>query len=184
MNKFLPTVLAAPAFIAALGALNFASTDAEARGKSSSSGARSQSSGARAHATVSGSRAHTSGSGVRASGAGARAHAHVSGTHSHSYYRGVGVGVIIGAPIIAAAWWPYSGPYYDSGAYYPPIVQAPELPVVYIEQQTPVDFAQNAPQPQIQQHQFWYYCEDSQTYYPYAQDCATAWLRVVPYAPQ
>ena len=30
----------------------------------------------------------------------------------------------------------------------------------------------------------WFFCPDSQTYYPYAQSCATPWQRVIPHAPR
>ncbi len=29
----------------------------------------------------------------------------------------------------------------------------------------------------------WYFCPDTQAYYPYAQSCASAWQRVVPHPP-
>ena len=27
---------------------------------------------------------------------------------------------------------------------------------------------------------YWYYCPDSKAYYPYVQQCPTAWLKVIP----
>lgn len=114
-------------------------------------------------------------------------------------YLGAG---IIGASILAAPYvyarpyyrpYGYSGypyyPYYGYGpAYYPPVV-VQEQPTVYIEQQDPntgspsTPPASSAPQAQAQQ-QFWYFCQDTQTYYPHVQNCATPWQRVTPYAPQ
>ncbi len=109
--------------------------------------------------------------------------------HGHSHAR---VGVFIGAPLLLAPlWWPY---------YYPPapvvvrervIVREPL--VFYDERGNPVPPAQ--PQVQAQQAQpsaqpqagapapSWYFCPDTQTYYPYAQTCASAWQRVAPQPP-
>jgi len=36
--------------------------------------------------------------------------------------------------------------------------------------------------PQAQQ-QYWYFCNDSRTYYPYVQQCAGQWQRVTPRPP-
>jgi len=153
MKKFISTLLAGLAVICSLGALTFVSTDAGARGHSS--GSRSHSSGARSHS---------------------------SGVRSHSFYRGAGVGVFVGAPIIASPWWYNPDPYYGYGPYFPPVVQGQEQPSVYFEQQAPMGVGSSAPQAQAQQ--YWYYCQDSSTYYPYVQNCATPWQLVVPHAPQ
>lgn len=85
--------------------------------------------------------------------------------------------------------YPYAGyPYYGyAPAYYPPVVV--EQPSVYVEQQAPYAAApyapppSSAPQAQAQQ-QFWYFCQDTQTYYPHVQNCATPWQRVAPHAPR
>lgn len=128
------------------------------------------------------------------------------------YHRGGGprLGVylgagIVGASILAAPYAyarPYYNPYYYSGypyapyygygpaypAYYPPVV-VQEQPRVYIEQQDATmgspsaPPASSAPQSQAQQ-QFWFFCQDTQTYYPHVQTCATPWQRVTPHAPQ
>ena len=159
MKKFFPTLLTGLAVMCSLGALTIVSADADARGRSS--GARSHSTGARSHST-----------GVRT---------HTSGVRSHSFYRSAGVGVFIGAPIIASPWWYNTDPYYGYGPYYSP-VQGQQQPTVYVEQQAPMDGAQ--PTPQAQAQQYWYYCQDSNTYFPYVQSCATPWQPVVPHAPQ
>jgi hypothetical protein len=114
-------------------------------------------------------------SGVRGHVAGT--HGQVAGVRSHSF-RGARVGIVVGAPIIASPWgrypYPYSYPYYYGydPYYYPPVAYVQEQPAVYLEQQTP------PPQ------QYWYYCQDSKTYFPHVQTCATPWQRVVPYAPR
>lgn len=106
------------------------------------------------------------------------------GHFSHSGWRGgyggfhsrARVGVFIGAPLLAAPWYAYPSPYYYPYPYYPyPAVS--EGPVTYIEQNPPVEAA---PAPQAQVQQYWYYCQDSQTYYPHVQTCASPWQRVVP----
>ena len=108
-------------------------------------------------------------------------HRPLAGAHSHRVYRGSRV--VIGAPLIASPWWygpyPYAYPhYYGYGPYdYPPVPYVYEQPMVYLER-TPPPAAAPAPEP------YWYYCQDSKTYYPHVQTCATPWQRVIPHAPQ
>lgn len=86
--------------------------------------------------------------------------------HGHGH-RGPRVGVYIGGPL----WWGH--PYYHAPSYYyvpTPIVQPSP---VYIEQ-APAP-AVSAPAPA-----YWYYCRESQGYYPYVKDCPAAWERVAP----
>ncbi|MEA3152875.1 MAG: hypothetical protein QOK44_464 [Betaproteobacteria bacterium] len=99
---------------------------------------------------------------------------------------GVGVGVFIGAPLYPyyypryyypPAYYPpayYPGPY----AYYPPAVAAPAAPPVYIEQAPPTAGSPSAPSQAA--GSYWYYCRDSQAYYPYVQQCASPWQQVAP----
>lgn len=62
-------------------------------------------------------------------------------------------------------WYWYSQPVYPyPNPYTPPLVVAPTVP--------------SAP-PQVQ---YWYYCDASQTYYPYVQACPGGW-RMVPATP-
>ncbi len=102
------------------------------------------------------------------------------------------VGVYIGGPVIAP-WRPFYG--YGYGYGYPygyPYYQAPvvvqEQPTVYVEQQPDPSFAgQAAPAPSSApqaQTPYWYYCQDSKTYYPHVQTCTSPWQRVIPHAPQ
>ena len=101
--------------------------------------------------------------------------------HGHHGHHGARVGVYIGAPFLFSPWY-YSRPYYDP--YYQPVIVR-EQPVVYVEQQPAAAWEPApAPQAQAQQQQFWYFCQDTQTYYPHAQNCATPWQRVVPHAPR
>src|SRR6476659_9758586 len=74
---------------------------------------------------------------------------------------GVGFGFPVGYP-----WYYAPPPYY----YYPPAyVAAPQT--TYIERQ---DTRQDAPA----STDYWYYCEQSKTYYPYVKTCPGGWQRV------
>jgi hypothetical protein len=79
-------------------------------------------------------------------------------------------GVGVGLPF----WYPYAYPYpypYAYPVYSPPVVvQAP--PPVYVQREPPPP----APAP----IQYWYYCQASQTYYPYVKECPGGWMQVVP----
>lgn len=78
-------------------------------------------------------------------------HSHSATHHRPHYYGRV---VVFAAPFYAVPRY-----YYPAPVYYAP-------PPVYIEQ------------PQAQG--VWYYCADTQTYYPYVQSCASGWQRVLP----
>ncbi len=80
----------------------------------------------------------------------------------------VGTTVFVGPAFWGPPWWwdPYWYP-----AYPPPVV-IPEEPPVYVQQSQP------APPPPVAS--YWYYCPDAKAYYPYVQQCPTAWLKVVP----
>ena len=67
------------------------------------------------------------------------------------------VGVL---PFFAFPYW------WDSPAYYPPVVIQPEPPV-YIQ-----------PQPGAQQ--YWYYCPSAGGYYPNVPSCPEPWVPVTP----
>lgn len=86
--------------------------------------------------------------------------------HGRGGHRGgVHWGVVIGAPF----YWPwYYRPYPD---YYPPVVVTPAQPPVYVERSTP-------------QNSYWYYCPESNSYYPYVKDCPSGWQRETPRAPE
>jgi len=91
------------------------------------------------------------------------------------------VGVFIGAPLLFAPFYAYPRYYYPP-AYYPaPVAAYPSSPPVYIEQ-TPAPASEA---PTQGSGGYWYYCRDSQTYYPYVQQCASQWQQVTPQsAPQ
>ena len=117
------------------------------------------------------------------------------GHYGHGGYSHARVGVYIGAPLLFAPW------YYPSAYYYPSPVVVRERVVVreplvyYDERGNPVpstaapQVAQAPAQPQPQspspsaEPPTWYFCADTQTYYPYAQTCASPWQRVIPQPP-
>lgn len=86
------------------------------------------------------------------------------------------VGIWFGVP--APVFYPVFPHHY----YYPRTVVVPAYPVyreppTYIEQAPP---AAAAPAPAQGAPHYWHYCRDTQTYYPYVQQCASPWQQVVP----
>lgn len=75
-------------------------------------------------------------------------------TYAHGRFYG---GVVIGGPV----WVP-------PPVYYPPPVYIERAPPVYVEQP---------------RQDYWYYCPESKTYYPYVQSCPSPWMKVVPNMP-
>ncbi|HTJ96758.1 MAG TPA: hypothetical protein VL381_04765 [Rhodocyclaceae bacterium] len=107
--------------------------------------------------------------------------------HSHSSVRiGIGFGVGAGPYWGPRPYYPYYyNPYpYYSAPVYPVVVSQPVVtqPQVYVEQPqvAPVNVQSAAP---TQGNNYWYYCNASQTYYPYVQDCPGGWQQVVPQPP-
>lgn len=92
----------------------------------------------------------------------------VAEAHRGGWRHGGGrVGVYIGAPIVFGA--PYYSPYYyypPAYSYGPPVVREyfyeDRLPPPAVEPQSPT----------------WYYCTESERYYPYVQDCPGGWTSV------
>ena len=89
----------------------------------------------------------------------------------------VGIWFGVPAPLFYPSYY-YSPRYYYP---YPPtvVVPAPAYPTTYIEQPQP---AAAAPAPAQGSTAYWYFCRDTQTYYPYVQQCASPWQQVVPRA--
>jgi hypothetical protein len=110
-------------------------------------------------------------------GGGAR-HYHNGGNHHH--HGGVSLGFALGSPFWygygAPYYWPYYRPYYYP---YPAAVGVPAYaagPAAYVEQSPPPGAAAPA-------SGYWYYCNESQAYYPYVNQCAGPWERVAPQPP-
>lgn len=102
---------------------------------------------------------------------------HGGGWYGHSNVR---FGVVVGGP---GFWYPgayypyYYPPYYP---YYPEAVGVPASPPVYVEQ------GQQAPAPSgpsAGAQAYWYYCAESNAYYPYVNKCAGRWQPVSPQPP-
>lgn len=102
----------------------------------------------------------------------------VDSAEAHGRHRSrAHVGVFIGAP--AVAWgWPHYHPYYYPPSYVvpAPVVVQPATPPVYIERAD-----EQAAKPS---GEYWYYCPDTRSYYPYVGTCASPWQRVAPQPPQ
>ena len=84
-------------------------------------------------------------------------------------------------------WW------WVAGGFWYPFVRSlypypdPYVPQVVVVRQQPVLSRQPPPPPQTvvpaqTQTQYWYFCEQSNGYYPYVQDCPAGWM-AVPAAP-
>lgn len=88
--------------------------------------------------------------------------------HGRFGYRG-SVGVVIG---------PYWGPWYypPPQYYYPPVVIERAPPPVYIEQQPAMEIV---PAP-VAPTNYWYFCRESNGYYPYVKECPGGWHKVLP----
>jgi hypothetical protein len=102
------------------------------------------------------------------------------GGHRHHHHGHVHFGFAFGGPLFypAPVYYPYPR-YYEP---YPVYIPPPQ----YIEQNPPGSQppppAPAAPSQGGSGH-YWYYCPDSQTYYPYVQTCGSQWQQVVPGSP-
>ncbi len=108
-----------------------------------------------------------------ADGAMAQRHGRHGGGRAH-------FGFYLGGPLHSPGFYPpsyYYPPYYPSyyPNYYPPTVVMPATPPVYIENTVPAV-------PTQPPGQWWYYCSDSQSYYPSVAQCASPWQLVAPQA--
>jgi hypothetical protein len=110
------------------------------------------------------------------------------GFHSGGHFSGghhfggrANFGVFIG-PGFGWPW--YYGPYYSPNYYYPPVVMSG--PQVYVEEENVV----SAPAPRLSAPaqapgSWWYFCQKTQSYYPYVKECPGGWQKVAPQpAPQ
>jgi hypothetical protein len=96
--------------------------------------------------------------------------------HNHPVFVGGGT-VIVTAPLYPvypyAYPYPYAAPVYGGSAYaeVPTYSDAP----AYSDSQGDADA-----QGYSERNDYWYYCPDSQTYYPYVQTCPSPWVKVLP----
>ncbi len=97
------------------------------------------------------------------------------GAHFHGvrpWVGGVAIGALVAAPLVYHGHSAYYGP----GPYYYPPSYYYDNPPVYVEQAiVPVDQAPAS---------WWYYCQASNTYYPYVKECPGGWQRVAPVPPR
>lgn len=113
-------------------------------------------------------------------------HGHGHG-HGHSHVR-FGIGINFGVPLFGYPY--YYPPFYHYPAVYSPVVLSQPAPPVYVEQSvshgqsyqqaSPRPASQAAPQPA---QNWWYFCAESNGYYPYVKQCAAGWQRVSPHPP-
>ena len=87
------------------------------------------------------------------------------GWRGHGGHGWGGVGVSIG---VGPYWWPY-GPYA-----YPYVYPYTYTPPVYVQPSQQLSIQPPSSPP------VWYYCDDSQGYYPYVQQCPGGWRTVAP----
>lgn len=83
---------------------------------------------------------------------------------AHGRRHGARVGVFIGGPI----WWGWRHHY----PHHEHVIVERPGPTVYIEKDAD-GLERNA-------DQYWYFCPDTETYYPYVKQCASPWHRVAP----
>lgn len=102
------------------------------------------------------------------------------------WHGGGGVGLYFGAPypFFPYAYNPYPYPYpyvYNP----PPVVITQPQSQVYIEQgsSTPAPATSAAPTTSNNATSYWYYCEQSDSYYPYVKECPAGWKQVTPTPP-
>jgi hypothetical protein len=94
------------------------------------------------------------------------------GGHHHHHRSSVSVGFAFGYP----GYWGYPYPayaYYPPAYYYPPSTYYSSSPPVYVERgdaYTPAERSQG----------YWYFCPETNTYYPYVKQCAGGWQKVSP----
>jgi hypothetical protein len=129
------------------------------RPPSSASGAHSSSGSWGGHPSSSGSGGHHSGDWD-----------HHHGGHSHFFFVG---------SVVVGPWWPWYPwyPYYPYYGYYPYYPYYPYYyPAPAVVEQPPQEYAESGEQ----ESDYWYYCQESQAYYPYVKSCPGGWMKVVP----
>ncbi len=108
------------------------------------------------------------------------------GGHHFGHRGGVRFGLSLGVPAFGYGYpRPYYSPYYAPSYYspydYPGSVVA--APPVYVEQGQTEEPAAEPRQGRQGRQGSWYFCRDSNSYYPYVQQCASEWERVAPRPP-
>lgn len=97
--------------------------------------------------------------------------AEARGRHRHHHHhRGAAIGLVLGAAAVGAA---LAAPryYYPPASYYSPPSYYYDQAPAYVEPMQP------------QSSNSWWYCRESNAYYPHVQSCPSAWQQVSPTPP-
>ncbi len=86
---------------------------------------------------------------------------------------------VVHAPPVVYSSGVYSSQVYSSRVYSPPVM-VERVPPVYVERN---DIATAPPPVEVAAGGSWFFCADSNTYYPYVTHCASPWERVTPTPP-
>lgn len=103
------------------------------------------------------------------------------GGYSHGGGYGYGWGGLALGIGLASLFWPrYYGGYYPQTYAYPdPAYSYPAPTAAYVEQGVPQAASPPAQaQLQLQPQGDWYFCANSNAYYPYVRECPAGWQRV------
>ena len=102
------------------------------------------------------------------------------GGHTH-----IGVGVGFGFGPYWPGYWPgyWGAPYpyyYPAPYYYEPMVTTPPTYIERGDEARPSEARPSASSASGPRRDWWYFCPETKTYYPYVKDCAGGWQRVEP----
>jgi hypothetical protein len=86
-------------------------------------------------------------------------------------------GIVVTSPLWYPAYpYPYPYPYVAPVAGGPAYAEVP----TYSDSPTYSDAPNSDTPGYSERNDYWYYCPDSQTYYPYVQTCQSPWVQVLP----
>jgi hypothetical protein len=111
-----------------------------------------------------------------------RHHHYKPHSHVHADSRGgVSIGLTFGTIWPGPSYvhprpWPHYPPY----SHYPRWPHVHPVPVVPIVVTPPPVYIERQPSVPALEPGYWYYCNESQAYYPYVQQCAGSWVKVQP----
>lgn len=109
------------------------------------------------------------------------------GWHGHHHHSRFSFGLSLGAPLYYPAPYYYAPYYYPPYPHYVPAPAAAEAPA-YIERSDSgapayVEREEGAPLARRRGEGSWYFCPESNGYYPYVKQCPGGWQRVAPRPP-
>jgi hypothetical protein len=90
--------------------------------------------------------------------------------------------IVSGGIVVASPLWYPSYPYPYPYPYAAPVAGGPAYAEVPTYSDSPAysDAPNSDAQGYSERNDYWYYCPDSQTYYPYVQTCQSPWVQVLP----